>query len=84
MSLLHVGSTANNGSICGLSASNANDGFGNSNANNGARLTFSHSKNIEDTFHSLIPRNWEITSIMRNMTATFNRGVQVGIKTESK
>lgn len=39
--LLYVGSNANNGSICGLSASNSNNGFGNANGNIGARLSFS-------------------------------------------
>jgi len=38
--LLYVGGNANNGSICGLSASNANNDFSNSNANIGARLKF--------------------------------------------
>lgn len=38
--LLLVGGNANNGSGCGLSASNANNGFSNSNANTGARLKF--------------------------------------------
>ena len=40
MRLLYVGSNANNGSLCGLSASNANNPFSNSNANIGARLKF--------------------------------------------
>lgn len=38
--LLNVGGNANNGSICGLSCSNANNAFTNSNANIGARLKF--------------------------------------------
>ena len=38
--LLLVGGSAVYGSVCGLSASNADDGFGNSNAAYGARLAF--------------------------------------------
>ena len=38
--LLYVGGNANNGSICGLSCSNANNAFSNSNANIGSRLNF--------------------------------------------
>lgn len=38
MKLLIVGSNANNGSHCGLSYSNSNNAFGNSNDNIGARL----------------------------------------------
>ncbi len=38
--LLNVGGNSNNGSICGLSASNSNNAFSNSNANIGARLNF--------------------------------------------
>lgn len=40
VTLLIVGGNSNNGSICGLTASNSNNGFSNSNANIGARLTF--------------------------------------------
>jgi len=42
--LLHVGGNANNGSLCGLSASNANNAFSNSNPNIGARLAFNRNK----------------------------------------
>lgn len=38
--LLYVGGSAYHGSLCGLSASYATHGFSNSNANIGARLTF--------------------------------------------
>ena len=37
--LFIVGANANNGSIAGLSATNSNNVFSNSNANIGARLT---------------------------------------------
>ena len=36
--LLIVGGNANNGSQCGVSYSNSNNGFGNANDNIGARL----------------------------------------------
>ncbi len=45
--LLYVGGNANNGSICGLSASNANNGFSNSNANIGARLKIIFENNTQ-------------------------------------
>ena len=38
--LLYVGGNANNGSICGLSASAAHNGFSDSSAHIGARLAF--------------------------------------------
>lgn len=38
--LLNVGGNANNGSHCGLSYTNSNNGFSNSNTNIGARLKF--------------------------------------------
>ena len=38
VTLLIVGGNSNNGSICGLTASNSNNGFSNSNANIGSRL----------------------------------------------
>lgn len=40
MELLNVGGNANNGSQCGLSYTNSNNGFSNSNTNIGARLKF--------------------------------------------
>lgn len=40
MLLLHVGGNANNGSQCGVSYANSNNGFANANANIGARLEF--------------------------------------------
>jgi len=36
------GGNANNGSICSLSAANANNDFSNANPNIGAQLTFKH------------------------------------------
>lgn len=39
VTLLIVGGNSNNGSICGLTATNSNNGFSNSDANIGARLT---------------------------------------------
>jgi len=38
--LLNVGGNANNGAHCGLSNSNSNNAFSNSNTNIGARLKF--------------------------------------------
>ena len=38
--LLNVGGNANNGSQCGLSYANSNNGFSNSRTNIGARLAF--------------------------------------------
>ena len=43
--LLIVGSNANNGSQCGLSYANSNNGFSNSNTNIGARLKIYTGKN---------------------------------------
>ena len=66
--LLYVGGNANNGSICGLSASNANNGFSNSNANIGARLKF-----ILKTYkaeHPRRPRNWEASVPNMRKTAS--------------
>lgn len=39
VTLLIVGGNSNNGSLCGLTATNSNNGFSNSDANIGARLT---------------------------------------------
>ena len=77
MRLLHVGSNANNGSLCGLSASNANNPFSNSNANYGARLKFIYKKQAK---HPCEPRNWEVViPNMRKINAILNeRDVQVG------
>ena len=47
--LLYVGGGANNGSACGLSASNANNAFSNSNANIGGRLKFILNKKANNT-----------------------------------
>jgi hypothetical protein len=43
------GGNANNGSICSLSASNANNVFSNANSNIGAQLTFKHDFEISQT-----------------------------------
>ena len=45
--LLIVGSNANNGSQCGLSYANSNNGFSNSNTNIGARLKIYTEKKLE-------------------------------------
>ena len=45
--LLIVGSNANNGSQCGLSYANSNNGFSNANDNIGARLKIYTEKNME-------------------------------------
>ena len=79
--VLHVGGTANNGSHCGLSCSNANNDFGNTSTNIGARLTSSCECN-----------NIRLPKTSRQMACpsrgTFGRGMQyyhaqVGLKAES-
>ena len=51
VTLLIVGGNSNNGSSCGLTATNSNNGFSNSHANIGARLTifwlFTFTSNIK-------------------------------------
>lgn len=76
--LLYVGGNANNGSICGLSASNANNGFSNSNANIGARLKFILNQTKQSTQEDPATGRPSVPN-MRNMTSNPLMGnVQVG------
>lgn len=57
--LLYVGGNANNGSACGLSYSNSNNGFSNTNTNIGSRLKFS----LKKLFNTVEPVSMEEFSI---------------------